>query len=83
MLARLREMPLVPILLQQRQQGGNGFLYTADHTDIDGSTASNVLCPDIDMSDADPCPLRIELSIWKIGPKHQQHIAVEHRVVTR
>jgi hypothetical protein len=33
------------------------------------------------LGDADTASLRIELAVGKIGPEHQQDIAVEHRVV--
>ena len=80
-LAGLREMRTVAFLLQQRQQGSERCLYIADHAEIDRGAASDVLRPDIDLGDADTSSLRIELPIRKIGPEHQQDIAVEHCVV--
>ena len=40
-----------------------------------------LLGPDIDLRDADARSLRIELPIGKVGPEHQQDVAVEHRVI--
>jgi len=35
------------------------------------------------LGDADTAALRVKLAVRKIGPEHQQDIAVEHRIVAR
>jgi hypothetical protein len=82
-LARLREVGLVAFLLQQQKQGGEGRFYVADHAEIDRGAASDLLGTQIDLHDAHTPSLRIELAVRKIGPEHQQDVAVEHRVVAR
>src|SRR5262249_12323638 len=80
-LARLRQMRTVRFLLQQWQQGAERRFYVTNHADIDRGAASDLLGPYIDLGNADAASLRIELAIRKVGPEHEQDIAIEHPIV--
>src|SRR5208337_4506832 len=89
-LARLRvmalrssEMPTIALLVDERQQRRERRSDIAGDPKIDRDTTPYVLGPDIDLRNADARPFGIKLSIGEVGPEHEQHIAVAHRVVAR
>jgi hypothetical protein len=66
---------------EERQQGGQCRAHISNDAQINRCAATNVLRPDIDLRDLHASALGVELPIRKVCSEHEQHIAVEHRVV--
>jgi len=79
--ARLLEVAAVALLLELRQQRLDRFPHVAHHAHVDGRAPPDHFAALIDLRD--PHAARIELPIGKIGPEHEQHVAIEHGVVAR
>src|ERR1700739_3823604 len=76
-------MTTVFLLLQAWQECVNGRAHVSNHGEVDRRAAPDGLRPQIDLSDPDPGTARIELPIGKVVPKHQQDVAIHHRVIAR
>jgi hypothetical protein len=75
------EMGAVALLLDERHDHFERRANVSHYAKIDRRAAADLLGPDIHLRDFDPRPPRIELAIRKIGPEHQENVAIEHGVV--
>jgi hypothetical protein len=55
----------------------------AHHTEVNWRASANVFRPYIHLRNLDASAARIELAVWEVRAQHQQHVAIEHRVVAR
>ena len=69
--------------LETQEQRLDGRADIADDAEVDGHAPPDDFAPDINLGDASPTAARIELAVGKIGPEHEQDVAVEHRVIAR
>ena len=83
MFRRPVEMGAVARLLDERRQRFDRRANVADHAEIDRRAAADLFGPHVHLCDAYSRAARIELAIRKIGAEHQEHVAIEHRVVAR
>src|SRR5208337_1669636 len=77
----LGKMRTIAFRLKPRQERLKRCPDITDDAEVYCGAAAEMLRSEIDLSDAHAAALRIELPIWKIGPDHQQNVAVEHRII--
>jgi len=76
---RSLQVPAALVLRELRQQGTESDPDVADEAVVDPGASADLLPADINLHHG--CLIRKELLIWKIAPKHEQEIAVHHRVI--
>src|SRR5258706_7146171 len=80
---RLVEMVAVATLLNERNQEFNRSADITHHTDVDWRAAPDLFWSHIHLRDAHPRSKGIELTVWKVGAEHQEHVAIEHSEIAR
>ena len=79
----LIEMTAGALFLDERRQRVERRADVADNAKIDRHTPAYVFGAHIHLRDAYSRATGIELAVWEVRAEHQQHVAIEHRVVAR
>jgi hypothetical protein len=82
-LARLVEVAAVALPFEAWQQRLDGRAHVTHHAHVDRRPPPDHLAASIDLGYPHAVPARIELPIGKIGPEHEQNVAIEHGVIAR